>query len=107
MARTTANKLVIWGNSSVVDNTPTSLLGPGALEITAISAGYTHALVLLLNGTLVTWGDTERFGSSALLKLPDGVRQGRVVRMSAGDGMSLALVEPPETQGRSPTPGVC
>jgi hypothetical protein len=105
MARTTANKLVIWGNSSVVDNTPTSLLGPDALNITSISAGYDHALALLANGSLVAWGDN--MSSPAVRDVPDSVRQGRVVRMSAGSDFSLALVEPREPDGVSPLPSEC
>jgi alpha-tubulin suppressor-like RCC1 family protein len=105
MARTADNKLVIWGNSSVVDNTPKSLLEPAALNITAISAGYDHALALLANGSVMAWG--EDMNSSAVWNVPDSVRQGRVVRMSAGDGFSMALVEPPSTQPPPPpAPGV-
>jgi alpha-tubulin suppressor-like RCC1 family protein len=96
MARTTANKLVIWGNSSVVDNTPSSLLGPDALNITSIGTSYSRAFALLANGSLVTWGQyVDR-------DMPDSVRWGRVVRFSAGDGFTLALVEPYTT----PTPSL-
>jgi alpha-tubulin suppressor-like RCC1 family protein len=105
MARTADNKLVMWGNSAVVANTPGVLLGPGALNITAISAGRHHALALLANGTLAAWGVS--MNSPAVRAVPDGsVQQGRVLGMSAGTGFSLALTEPTGTPERPPSAGM-
>jgi alpha-tubulin suppressor-like RCC1 family protein len=104
MALTAFNKLVVWGGSKAVANTPDYLHGPDALPVTAISAsvnyGYSYALAVLANGTVVTWG--EGITSTAVYEPGDGSAAGRTIGAAAGSTFQLALVEPASPPPQSP-----
>jgi alpha-tubulin suppressor-like RCC1 family protein len=100
IALTSRGKLVVWGNSSVVNNTPAALQGPGALNITTFSAGADHALAVLENGSVLAWGQT---GLS--VQPPEALSRRRALAVAAGTRFSLAVMEPEESVLPSPPDG--
>jgi alpha-tubulin suppressor-like RCC1 family protein len=83
---------------------------PEAIQghVERVSAGYDHAVALLRNGSVVTWGNDE-FGQ--ISDVPPEVTAGKVLAISAGDGFSLAIVDPAVAPSRPagplPPPGNC
>jgi len=66
MALTSAGRVLIWGmntDGELGDGTTTDRLAPvrpripAGVTVTAISAGYNHALALTKSGRLLSWGD--------------------------------------------------
>ena len=90
-----SGQLAIAGGASFL-STPTSAFA--ATNIACLSAGHSHALALLTNGTVLARGDNT-YG-----ELGDGTNTSRsqpepvqglsgVIAVSAGDGFSLALTQ--------------
>jgi hypothetical protein len=83
---------------------------PEAIQghVERVSAGYDHAVALLRNGSVVAWGNDD-YGQVS--DVPPEVTAGKVLAISAGDGFSLAIVDPPVASSRPaeplPPPGNC
>jgi alpha-tubulin suppressor-like RCC1 family protein len=77
-------------------------------HVVRVSAGYDHAIALLRNGSVVTWGNDE-FGQ--ISDVPPEVMAGKVLAISAGYDFSLAIVDPVVAPSRPaeplPPPGKC
>jgi alpha-tubulin suppressor-like RCC1 family protein len=86
-----------------VSNIPEHIQG----QVEKISAGYDHALALLRDKSLVTWGYN---GDDAVVSdIPPEVKAGRVMAISAGTTFSLAIVDPASLDSAVavPPPGEC
>lgn len=77
----TGGRVQAWGNTTLGEtNVP-----PGLTNVTAISAGATHALALQNNGQLVAWGQNS-FGQT---NIPDGLSS--IVEVAGGLQHSVVL----------------
>lgn len=82
VAQVKFTRLAVWGSGSVATNPPADLD-----DVVGIAAGgYTHALLIRSNGTVVSWGS-----SAGATNVPAGLSN--VVAVSAGISYSLALRE--------------
>jgi alpha-tubulin suppressor-like RCC1 family protein len=83
-------------------NIPVAIQG----HVERVSVGYGHAIALLRNGSVVAWGD-DNYGQVS--DIPPEVKAGKVLAISAGDGFTLAIVDPAVASSRPaqqlPPPG--
>lgn len=93
--------ICIWGNTLGADGQVQRVPAPTQLEgvegVAAVGVGGQHSLALLMNGTVLAWGEDTHgqlgngipFASSGVPVQVSGIRD--VVAISAGEAFSLAL----------------
>jgi hypothetical protein len=87
--------VVVGTGAGGITNVPEAIQG----QVVRISAGTVHALALLRNGSLVSWGQDD---SGQVGDMPPEVRHGRVTALSAGGTFSMAIVDPDSLQIAAP-----
>jgi alpha-tubulin suppressor-like RCC1 family protein len=84
VAHMQGNVVAAWGDLyTAAGNVPSDVVNS---PVTQVAAGANHIVVLLADGSIVTWG-----ASGAALQVPSQVRQQRTAFVAAGNGFSLAI----------------
>jgi alpha-tubulin suppressor-like RCC1 family protein len=91
------SELGVHGSKSRCQCVPRPILVKRLKNVAAISAGSTHNLALLVNGTVRGWGDASNgelgsgTGSVSAIPRPVSGLAGKFTAVSAGSSFSLAL----------------